>query len=61
MTIFDRMNASELEAFTAELHSQINRGAGAKVEFEDVKRWIASRKKEAEACSESPFSLINLI
>jgi hypothetical protein len=46
------MSSTELEAFAAKLHAQMdrspNRAETPKVELEDVKGWIASHKQEAE-------------
>jgi hypothetical protein len=61
MTMFDQMNSSELDAFAAKLHAQINRGPGTKIELKDVKSWIALRENEAESCSEPPFFFLKLI
>jgi hypothetical protein len=56
MAVLDHMNSSELEAFAAKLHAQMDRiphrSEMPNVELEDVKGWIASHKKEAESCSE---------
>jgi hypothetical protein len=64
MSILDQMNSSELEALAANLHTQIDRGSNhsemPKVELEDVKGWLALRKKAVESCSELSFFL-NLV
>ena len=64
MTILDQMNSTELEAFAAKLHAQINRSSDRsgmpKVELEDVKGWIGLHKKEAASYSELSFFL-NLV
>ena len=64
MTILDQMNWPELEVLAAQLHMQIDGSLDhsemPKVELEDVKGWLALRKKEAESCSELSFFL-NLV
>ena len=56
------MNASELEALAAQLYAQINHGhSDARIELNEVKSWIASRKKEAESCPEPLFFFLNLV
>ena len=61
MNILEQMNASELDALAAMLHEQIQRSRGSsesvEIGLEDVKDWIARRKKEAESCPEPPFFL----
>jgi hypothetical protein len=58
------MNSTELEAFAAKLHAQMDRSPDRsqlpRVELEDVKGWIASQKQEAEFCSEFSF-FVNLV
>jgi hypothetical protein len=64
MAVFDQMNSTELEAFAAKLHAQMGRSSNPsempKVALEDVKGWIASRKREADSCSELS-SFLNLL
>jgi hypothetical protein len=61
MTILDQMTSTELEAFAAKLHAQIDRSPQPcrmpKVALEDVKGWLASQKREAESYSELSFFL----
>jgi SH3-like domain-containing protein len=61
MDVLDQMGPAELEAFAAKLHAQIVRSVRRcdmpNVELEDVKGWIASRKKEPESYSELSFFL----
>jgi hypothetical protein len=61
VTILDQMSSTELEAFAAKLHAQIDRSPQLfrmpRVELEDVKGWLALQKKEAESCSELSFFL----
>ena len=55
MTMFEEMSLSELEAFAAKLQAQVNRSGraeGDKIELQDVRNWIALRKREAESCPE---------
>jgi hypothetical protein len=64
MTVLDQMNGPELEVLAAQLHTQIdarsNDSEMPKVELEDVKQWLALRRKEAESCAELSFFL-NLV
>jgi hypothetical protein len=64
MTVLDQMNGPELELLAAQLHMQIDARSNdpemPKVELEDVKGWLALRRKEAESCSELSFFL-NLV
>ena len=58
------MNAPDLEALAVTLYTEIHRASGpseaAQIELQDVKGWLALRKREAESCSEPPFFL-NLV
>jgi len=62
MTLFDEMSLPELEAFAVELHAQINHGRPqwAQIALEDVKSWIAVRKREIELCPDPPSFIVNL-
>ena len=64
MNVLDQMNGPELEVLAAQLHTQIgarsNDSEMPKVELEDVKGWLALRRKEAESCAELSFFL-NLV
>ena len=59
--MLDKMNPNELEALAVKLYTQMVAGSNRfdvqSVEVKDVKDWIASHKKETQACSELSFFL----